>query len=51
MIKIQNLNNYDKQLNQLGITEEKEQKKIIEFFYRFGKIIYDFKIESYGKKN
>jgi len=39
------------QLDQLGITGEKEQKEIIEYFYQLGKIIYKFNIGSYGKEN
>ncbi len=37
--------------NQLGITNEKEQKDVIEFFYNLGKIIYNFKIKTYGEAN
>ncbi len=37
--------------NLIGITGEKEQKEIIEYFYRLGKIIYNFKISGYGEEN
>lgn len=37
--------------NLLGITGEKEQKEIIEYFHQLGKIIYNFKISNYGKEN
>ena len=37
--------------NLIGITGEKEQKEIIEYFYGLGKIIYNFKISDYGKEN
>lgn len=37
--------------NLIGITGEKEQKEIIEYFYRLGKIIYNYKINGYGEEN
>ena len=40
---------YAEQLNQLGITEEKQQKKVIDYFYALGKITYNFRI-GYGEK-
>ncbi len=43
--------NLKKELNQLGITKEKEQENVIEFFYNLGKIIYNFKIKTYGEAN
>ena len=43
--------NLKKELNQLGITKEKEQENVIEFFYNLGKIIYNFKIEDYDEEN
>lgn len=46
--EIQDLKN---QLDQLGITKEKEQKEIFDFFYKLGKIIYEINISSYGKEN
>lgn len=39
------------EFDQLGITEEKEQNDVIDFFYKLGKIIYNFKIGSYGEEN
>ena len=39
------------QLDQLGITKEKEQKDIFDFFYKLGKIIYEINISTYGKEN
>ncbi len=38
-------------LNRLGITGEKEQEEILEYFFNIGKIIYNFKIKDYGKEN
>ena len=38
------LKDYTEQLQQLGITEEKQQRKVIEFFYTLGKITYNFRI-------
>ena len=46
--EFQNLKN---EFNQLGITNEKEQKDVIEFFYNLGKIIYNFKIKTYDEEN
>ena len=37
--------------NLIGITGEKEQKEIIEYFYRLGKIIYYLKICGHGEEN
>ena len=37
--------------NLAGITGEKEQEEIIEYFYKIGKIIYDFKISDYDEEN
>ena len=51
MIDTETFKDYKNQLDLLGITEEKEQKEIIEFFYKLGKIIYDIKIDSYGEEN
>ena len=31
---------YAERLQQLGITEETEQKEVLEYFYQLGKIIY-----------
>jgi hypothetical protein len=46
--KIENLKN---EFIQLGITKEKEQENVIEFFYNLGKIIYNFNIRNYGEEN
>ncbi len=51
MFNKEELKAFKNDLNQLGITEEKEKKDVIEFFYKLGKIIYDFKIYSYGEEN
>ncbi len=51
MIDTETFKDCKNQLDLLGITGEKEQKEIIEFFYKIGKIIYDFKIDSYGEEN
>lgn len=34
-----------KQLTQLGITEEEQQTKVLEYFYTLGKIIYNTMID------
>jgi myosin heavy subunit len=57
VIKINEMNNSEEfkelknDFNLIGITGEKEQKEIIEYFYRLGKIIYNFKISGYGEEN
>ena len=47
----EDLNEVKNDFNLIGITGEKEQKEIIEYFYRLGKIIYKFKISSYDEEN
>lgn len=42
---------FKNEFNQLGITKEKEQKELFDFFYKLGKIIYSININSYGKEN
>lgn len=44
MFTDEELKDYAEQLQQLGITEESQQKKVIEFFYTLGKITYNFRI-------
>lgn len=44
MFTDEELKGYAEQLQQLGITEEKQQRKVIEFFYTLGKITYNFRI-------
>ena len=43
MFTHEEINNYEKELAQIGITDEKEKKNVIEFFYQLGKIIYNKK--------
>ncbi len=38
------LKDYAEQLQQIGITGEKQQRKVIEFFYTLGKITYNFRV-------
>ena len=45
------LENYEEQLKQLGISEEAERKEVLDYFYQLGKIIYNFNVSSYGKEN
>ena len=45
------VNEYAEELQQLGITEEAKQKEVLEYFYRLGKIIYNFNNGSYGEEN
>ena len=51
MFSDEELEDYGKQLNTIGITEETKQKEVLEYFYQLGKIIYDFNIGSYGEEN
>jgi|GEM_PF-709254 len=44
MFTDEELKDYAEQLNQIGITDEKQQRKVIEFFYTLGKITYNFRI-------
>ena len=45
------LNEVKNDFNLIGITGEKEQKEIIEYFYQFGKIIYKINISSNDEEN
>ncbi len=51
MFSDEELEDYGKQLNTIGITEETKQKEVLEYFYQLGKIIYNLNISSYGKEN
>ena len=51
MFTDEELKDYAEQLNQLGITDEKQQKKVLEFFYTLGKIIYQINVGCYEKEN
>lgn len=51
MFSDEELEDYGKQLNTIGITEETKQKEVLEYFYQLGKIIYEFNIGSYGEEN
>jgi len=51
MFSDEELKEYEEQLKTIGITEEKRQKEVLEYFYQLGKIIYNFNISSYGKEN
>lgn len=44
------LEEYEKQLKALGVIEETKQKEVLEYFYKIGKIIYEFNIKNYGKE-
>lgn len=44
MFTDEELKDYAEKLKQLGITEENQQRKVIEFFYTLGKITYNFRI-------
>ncbi len=44
MFNDEDLKDYTEQLNQLGISDEKQQKKVLEYFYTLGKITYNFRI-------
>ena len=51
MFSDEELDDYGKQLNAIGITEEAKQKEVLEYFYKLGKIIYNFNISSYEEEN
>ena len=51
MFTDEELKDYAEQFKTIGITEEKKQKEVLEYFYRLGKIIYNFNIGSYGEEN
>ena len=42
---------YSEQLKTIGITEETKQKEVLEYFYQFGKIIYQINIGYYEEEN
>lgn len=42
---------YGEQLNAIGITEETKQKEVLDYFYKVGKIIYEFNVKNYGEEN
>ena len=46
-----NIEEFKNDFNQLGITGEKEQMEIIEYFYQLGKIMYKINIRSYDEEN
>ena len=51
MFSDEELKEYGEQLNTIGITEETKQKEVLEYFYQFGKIIYEFNIKNYDEEN
>ena len=51
MFTEEELIDYSKQLQHIGITEETKQKEVLQYFYKLGKIIYTFNINSYGEEN
>lgn len=51
MKNTEDFKNLKNEFNRLGITKEKEQENVIEFFYNLGKIIYNFKIQDYDEEN
>ena len=51
MFSNEELYDYGKQLNAIGITGETKQKEVLEYFYQLGKIMYKFNIERYEEKN
>ena len=51
MYKENELIEYGEQLKTIGITEETKQKEVLEYFYKVGKIIYEFNIKYYGEEN
>ena len=51
MFSNEELEEYREHLKTIGITEETKQKEVLEYFYKLGKIIYNFNIGSYGEEN
>ena len=51
MFKENELIEYGEQLKTIGIKEETKQKEVLEYFYKVGKIIYEFNIKYYGEEN
>ena len=51
MFSDEELEDYGKQFQTIGITEETKQKEVLEYFYKVGKIIYEINIKNYGKEN
>ena len=51
MFSDEEINEYGKQLNAIGISEETKQKEVLEYFYKLGKIIYKIKVGRYEKEN
>ena len=51
MFTDEELKDYAEQLNQLGIIEEKQQKKVLEYFYTLGKITYTVRVEHDEKES
>ena len=51
MFSDEELEDYGKQLKTIGIAEEAKQKEMLEYFYKVGKIIYEFNIKYYGEEN
>ena len=51
MFSDEELKEYGKLLNTIGITEETKQKEVLEYFYQLGKIMYNFNVKSYEEEN
>ena len=51
MFSDEELDDYGKQLKTIGIKEETKQKEVLEYFYKLGKIIYNFNVNSYEEEN
>ena len=51
MIDKTELKEYEEQLKTIGITEETKQKEVLDYFYKVGKIIYEFNVKNYGEEN
>ena len=50
MFTDEELKDYGKLFNDVGITDKKEQKNVLEFFYKLGKITYKFNIGKDGEE-
>lgn len=50
MFNEEELNVYDEKFRNIGITDPEEQKKVLEFFYTLGTIMFNFKFNSNEKE-
>ena len=51
MFTTEELSNFEKQFQEIGITSRREQKIVLDYFYNLGKITYILKIKEDEKIN